>query len=81
MNLLSPYERFGEFRPETDSNLREVVFRAGDTITGLAHAEYGDWRLWRLIADRNDILDCRRIEPGTLLLIPNQPLQAGRFEI
>ena len=81
MNILSPYERFGRFTPDTDANLKEVVFRDRDTITGLAHKEYGDWRQWRLIADRNNIVDCRRIEPGTLLLIPDRPLQSGRFEV
>ncbi len=81
MNLLSPYERFGEFRPEEDATLEEYVWTDGDTITGLAHRKYEDWRLWRVIADRNNIADVRQIAPGTVLLIPALPLQKGAFEI
>jgi len=80
MRSVTPYERFGEPSPEPDAYLEEIIFRAGDTISGLAHRTYGDWRLWRLIADRNAIVDVRKIEPGTRLLIPPQPLESGRYE-
>lgn len=80
MRSVTPYERFGEPSPEPDAHLEEQFFRAGDTISGLAHRAYGDWRLWRLIADRNSIVDPRKIEPGTRLLIPPQPLERGRYE-
>lgn len=81
MRSISPYERFGEYRPETDATLKEYVFKAGDTISGLAHREYGDWRLWRLIAERNRIADVRQIAPGTVLLVPERPLEKGVFEL
>jgi len=58
----------------------EHVWRAGDTLTGLAHRYYTDWRMWRLIADRNLIIDARTIPVGTQLLIPQRPLQYGRYE-
>jgi hypothetical protein len=77
---VSPYERYGEFKPQTDANLRVHVFNATDTITGLAHRYFGDWRLWRLIADRNQISDARQIEPGTQLLIPLKPMLRGRYD-
>ncbi len=80
MRSISPFERRGRFNPRTDQSLREHVFRAGDTLSGLAHLYYGDWRAWRLIADRNLIVDARRVEPGTLLLIPDRPVQYGRYE-
>lgn len=80
MRSITPYERFGQARPQADADLIEFVFRAGDTLSGLAHRFYGDWRLWRAIADRNAIVDVRTIEPGTVLLIPPRPLELGRYE-
>jgi len=80
MNTLTPFQRYGEPSPEPDAYLEERVFRAGDTLTGIAHREYGDWRLWRAIADRNGIVDARTIPIGTRLLIPPRPLQSGRYE-
>ena len=74
---VSPYERFGEAAPQSDAYLAIHVFDASETVTGLAQRYYGDWRLWRVIADRNGIIDCRQIAPGTTLLIPEKPLQSG----
>jgi nucleoid-associated protein YgaU len=76
---ISPYERYGGLSPESDAYLEEYVFKAADTLTGLAHRFYDDWRLWRLIADRNNIIDVRQIPAGTILLIPNRPRDEGRF--
>lgn len=78
---ISPYERWGEpaaWAPAAGA--REHVYNATQTLSGLAHHYYGDWRLWRLIADANGIIDPRRIEPGTRLLIPPRPLERGAFE-
>ena len=80
MRSISPYERFGNATPQADAELQEYTFVAGDTISGIAHRFYGDWRLWRTIADRNGITDVRTIEPGTVLLIPPRPLESGSFE-
>jgi len=80
MRSISPFERFGEAVPVTDATLQVYVFRQGDTITGIAHRFYGDWRLWRLIADRNALADPRQIEVGTALLIPELPVEDGRFK-
>lgn len=77
---ITPYERFGESSPEADAHLQERVFRAGDTLSCIAHVAYGDWRLWREIADRNAIVDVRTIAPGTMLLIPPRPLESGAYE-
>lgn len=81
MRSISPFERFGNYQPEEDANLQEYVFTDADTLTGLAHRYYGDWRLWRLIADRNQVADVRQIAVGTLLLIPERPLEQGEVEI
>lgn len=80
MRSVTPYERFGQPSPEPDAYLEEIIFRAGDTISGLAHRAYGDWRSWRLIAEKNSLGDVRTIEPGTRLLIPPTPLERGRYE-
>lgn len=77
---ISPFERLGNFVPIEDAALTVHLFAAGETISGLAHRYYGDWRLWRVIADRNKIIDPRRIANGTQLLIPELPLETGAFE-
>ncbi|GEM_PF-2847362 len=77
---ISPYERLGHYVPVEDAYLTEHFFTEGETLSGLAHFYYGDWRKWRVIADRNKIKDPRQVETGTVLLIPQQPLQIGRFE-
>lgn len=76
---ISPFERYGKFNPQTDANLRVHTFNVTETLTALAHRYFGDWRLWRLIADRNEIADARQIEPGTQLVIPERPVQRGRY--
>lgn len=83
MNLprsVSPYELYGAPTPIEDAVLIEHLFIAGETISGLAHRYYGDWKLWRRIAERNRIDDVRRIAPGTALLIPEQTLEIGVYE-
>lgn len=80
MRSVSPFERFSEYRPDADAFMAAHVFAAGETLTGLAHRYYGDWRDWRLIADRNAVVDARLIETGTVLLIPARPPERGSFE-
>ena len=80
MRSVTPYKRFGRSNPYADARLVEFTFRALDTISGVAHSFYDDWRLWPVIADRNGIVDVRTIEPGTVLLIPPLPLESGRYE-
>ncbi|HEY9286244.1 MAG TPA: LysM peptidoglycan-binding domain-containing protein [Pyrinomonadaceae bacterium] len=77
MRSVSPYERFGQSVPLSDTFLAEHVFVEGETLSGLAHRYFEDWRMWRLIAERNSVTDPRTVEPGTVLLIPNRPLEGG----
>lgn len=78
---ISPYERYGGAIPIEDSELRIHVWTATDTISSLAHRYYGDWRQWRIIAERNNISDVRQIETGTELIIPRRPIFVnGKFE-
>lgn len=43
----------------------------GDSLAGIAYAEYGDPTLWRLIAEANDVDDPMAIVAGRHLLIPS----------
>lgn len=80
MRSISPYERFGKAAPAGDAQLRIHTFVVTDTVSGLAEKYLDDWRLWRLIAERNEIGDVRKIEPGTLLIIPRRPPEKGTYE-
>lgn len=77
---VSPYERYGKAVPNTDAVLQIHTFIVTDTISSLAQKYFGDWRLWRLIAERNAIVDVRYIEPGTQLIIPQRPRVKGTYE-
>lgn len=77
---ISPFERYGAARPVADAVLQTHVFTVTDTISALANKYLGDWRLWRLIAERNNLTDVRQIEIGSLLVIPRVPLKTGRYE-
>jgi hypothetical protein len=50
---------------------RVHVLTAGDTLAGVAYAEYGDPTLWRAVARANEIDDPLRLRPGTRLLLPS----------
>lgn len=76
----SPFEKYGQAFPESDASLQIHVFASTDTISLLAHRYYADWTLWRVIAERNSLLDVRKIEPGTELIIPRRQLERGRYE-
>lgn len=73
------YEKFGIATPIEDARLRLHAFRAGDRLSVLAADYFGDWTLWRIIADRNEITDPRKIPVGTILIIPDIPLEEGDF--
>ncbi len=76
---ISPFERYGTARPVEDAVLRIHVFIVTDTLSGIAEKYLGDWRLWRVIAERNQIVDPRQIVAGTNLIIPRRPLETGRY--
>lgn len=42
----------------------------GDTLAGLAYAEYGNPSLWRAVAEANRLDDPVRLRPGSTLLLP-----------
>lgn len=61
----------------TDHTKVSVVVR-GETLADIAAREYGDPSAWRPIADRNQVADPRRPEPGTTLVIPPLDIRGGR---
>lgn len=77
---ISPFERYGAAHRVNDAALQIHVFARTEKISALAQKYYGDWRLWRIIAERNKIADVRQIEIGTELIIPRRPLERGRYE-
>jgi nucleoid-associated protein YgaU len=46
------------------------VVKRGDSLAMIAAAEYGDPRVWRIIADANGIDNPLGLTPGTRLLLP-----------
>ncbi len=55
---------------QSTDHTKATVVREADTITAVAHREYGDDRSWRLIADANGVTDPLALRPGQILRIP-----------
>ncbi len=53
---------------------------AGDTLAGIAYAEYGNPNLWRAVADLNHIDDPMRLRPGQRLMLPTVETLGSRAE-
>jgi hypothetical protein len=60
--------------PPTESadHAKLYTVQAGDTLSGIAAAEYGDPARWRPIADANRIANPRTLRPGQVLMLPAQ---------
>lgn len=64
-------EQLSELKPESSDHTKTYSVQRGDTLSHIAGREYGDPALWRSIADANpDLPSVRRLNPGTLLVIP-----------
>lgn len=59
-----------QVKKESPDHAKLYTIRRGDTLQGIAMAEYDDPREWRRIADSNSITDPLMLAPGTKLLIP-----------
>ncbi len=53
---------------EGDDRLYTV--RPGDTLSRIAQAVYGDWRLWEALCRHNGLADCDRLQVGQVLRLP-----------
>jgi hypothetical protein len=61
----------GKRKPkQSPDHAKLYTVRRGDTLQGIATAEYDDPREWRRIADTNGIDDPMRLQPGIKLLVP-----------
>jgi contractile injection system tube protein/LysM domain-containing protein len=56
-------------KPESPDRTRVRVVREGETLAAIAAEAYGNARLWREIAEANDIDRPRFVAPGTALRI------------
>jgi Contractile injection system tube protein/LysM domain len=70
-------EQLKEMNLRSADQSKQRVVRRGDTLSGLAFQEYRHPGAWRVIADNNrDVIrNPRRLEPGTVLVVP--PLERG----
>ena len=83
MKTPPPYEIFGEPIPAPEETMRVVTLPAGMDVSFVAHLYMNDWMAWHDIADRNQIVDVRKLddsEQAVRLLIPPPRLQTGTFE-
>jgi nucleoid-associated protein YgaU len=62
-----------EIKRETSDYSKRHIVREGETLSSIAGAEYGDPRLWRVIAIANQLQRARNLAPGAKLLLPNLP--------
>lgn len=67
---------FKEWEPSVKQQKRQNLIddpvrmvRSGETLTSIAHEEYGDASLWRIIAQENRLSN-PRIRPGQVLNVP-----------
>lgn len=65
-----PSEQLAEEPRHSADRLSVHRVRPGDTLPGIAGKEYGDPTAWRLIADENELVNPRDLEPGEELVIP-----------
>lgn len=65
-----PQEELQQNEPHSPDRTKVYVVKQGDTISGIAALFYGDPRRWRPIATENDIVDPRKPEAGSVLVIP-----------
>ncbi len=62
-----------EVKRETSDYSRHLVVSQGQSLSSIAAQEYGDARLWRVIAIANGLQRARGLAPGLELLLPHLP--------
>jgi nucleoid-associated protein YgaU len=64
-----------EVKRETADYSKRHTLSEGETLSSIAGAEYGDARLWRVIALANGLARSRGLAPGLELLLPRLPFR------
>jgi nucleoid-associated protein YgaU len=62
-----------EVKRETSDYSKRHVVSEGETLSLIAGREYGDPRLWRVVAAANRLQHARGLAPGLALLLPRLP--------
>jgi Contractile injection system tube protein/LysM domain len=66
--------------PRSSPDRRKVhTVKRGETLWQLAYQAYGDSRLWKVIAEKNNIDTPRKLTPGAALVIPRLERKAAAF--
>ncbi len=60
-----------EMKLESPDRTRVRVLREGETLASISAEVYGDPRLWRVLAQANDVDRPRFVPPGTPLYVPS----------
>jgi hypothetical protein len=68
--LQTPREQGAEQPSSSPDKTKLYIVREGDTLWGIAAAEYGDPTAWRPIANENDIENPRSLQVGHELVVP-----------
>lgn len=63
-------EQIKELNLQSADHTRSHVVRQGETLPQIAYAAYEDASLWRTIADHNQLLHPRALQPGMVLELP-----------
>jgi hypothetical protein len=63
--------QFQETPRHSADRTKVATLQRGQTLSGLAWAQYGDPTQWRAIANANNIDNPRLVAPGTVLTIPS----------
>ena len=66
-------QQLSEMKLQSADRTKRREFKEGEALWSLAHEEYGDPGLWRVIADRNGLENPRVVAPGTGLELPPLP--------
>lgn len=62
---------------QSADHTKTYVIRRGDSLSSIAHAEYGDAANWRPIAQANAIDNPRSLTPGQRIVVPPLPERRG----
>ncbi|MGM0576311.1 MAG: LysM peptidoglycan-binding domain-containing protein [Myxococcota bacterium] len=63
-------QQMSENPKQSPDHAKLYTVKRGDTLQGIAYAEYDDPHEWRRIAETNDIDDPMSLRPGSKLLVP-----------